>query len=256
MRTEAARSFGCGFALNESELRRLHDVLVQQIKRTAVGEDAHSFYELKFRNGAVACPVSIDDVLSQENFGSGSIVRLKLDVTGSDDEKSANRIAVEFTNCDEEQETSSDGVRYRILGGDRDWVFVTSSQIEERIAKLRIFSLNQLVAGRRSVWAYTVPLLFLMLMMVALWWSERQHVKTGVAEVQKVETDWKSGALKDPAEVIIWLEKIRITGPSIPNILIVVLPLAGIVLFPAFGYVYTYLAPPYNFLWGGLHSCI
>ena len=149
MKTEAKQAFQCGFALNESELRRLHDVLMQQIKRTAVGDDVHTSYELKFRNGAVAYPLSVDDVLSQENFGSGSIVRLNMGVSGAGDE-SANRIRVEFNNVDEE--ASVESIKYTIFGDDRDWVFVTSSQIEERIGKLRLFVPNQLMGRKHRFW--------------------------------------------------------------------------------------------------------
>jgi hypothetical protein len=93
MKTESRRVFTCGFALTESELRRLHEVLVQQIKRTPTGDAFHATYEVKYRNGSVSHPLSVDDVLTQENFGSGSIVRLKMGVEGDGEEKTANQIS-------------------------------------------------------------------------------------------------------------------------------------------------------------------
>src|SRR5437868_1948338 len=93
MKTEANRAFKCGFALNEAELRRLHEVLVLQIKRASVDEACHTSYELKYRNGSVSYPVSLDDILAQENFGSGTILRMKMGVASQVDEaRASNRI--------------------------------------------------------------------------------------------------------------------------------------------------------------------
>jgi len=253
MRTEAARTFDCGFALNEAELRRFHDVLTQQIKRGSPEKESFHSYELKFRNGAVSFPVSLDDVLAQENFGSSKIVRLKLSVSGPDLENSANRIAIEFANSDEDSGSTNESIKYKIIGDDRDWVFVTSSQIEERIGKVKSFVPNQLFGKKYRFLSTIVPMfLLLALSLFLVSGPEKRREAKNSAEVQDVENQWRKGALKDPAEVIIRLEKIRFEerGSVMGFMWPMVLPFAGVLLLPMFSSIYAYFAPPYNFLWG------
>src|ERR1700728_4677073 len=101
IKTESRKSYQCGFALTESELRRLHDVLVQQIKRTSIGDGFLTKYEVKYRNGSVAEPTSLDQVLSEENFGSAGITRLRMEVSDKEEDAS-NKIGILFCNQDEE----------------------------------------------------------------------------------------------------------------------------------------------------------
>ena len=71
------------------------------------------------------------------------------------------------------------------------------------------------------------------------------------AELQKVESEWKNGTLKDPTDVTIRIEKIRIASdPPASDIWYMVLPFGLIFAFPLLGYIYVYFAPPYSFLWG------
>ena len=60
MKTLAQRRFTDGFALTEQELRRIHDILDQQIRRVvAPDEEVSTSYELTFRNGVVSTPSSL-----------------------------------------------------------------------------------------------------------------------------------------------------------------------------------------------------
>ena len=69
MKTEAKKTYAFGFVLTESELRRLHDLLTQQIRKTSSADTFDTIYELRFRNGSVGYPVTIDEVLNQEILG-------------------------------------------------------------------------------------------------------------------------------------------------------------------------------------------
>jgi hypothetical protein len=250
MKTESRRVFTCGFALTESELRRLHEVLVQQIKRTPAGDVFHATYEVKYRNGSVSHPASVDEVLTQENFGSASIVRLKMGVEGNGEEKTANQISTEFINADKEGGTSVDSVKYTVLGDDRDWVFVTSSQLDERIGKVKLFVPNQLFARRSRLLAVVFPILFL-LMLFGSFAPVGSRAKETRTKLDKIEAEWKRGAIKDTTEALIRIEKFKVEREA--RIADAFWPLSPFLLFFALmllGYVYVYFSPPYNFLWG------
>lgn len=250
MKTEARRTFNCGFALAEGELRRLHDVLVQQIRRTSVADDYHASYELKYRNGSVAYPGSLDEVLEQENFGSAAIVRLWMDVSGPD-ENPTNRISVEFANAEDEDD---EPVKYRVTGEDRDWVFVTSSQLEERIGKIKLFAPNQLFTRGSRIWVTFLPLALVMFvgLLFINFTSHHRHTQS-LKQLDSIGREWKAGVIRDPADLAIQSGRVIIdevdaqgTAPMwVPFAMVVV-----IVCLPLLSYCYIYFQPLYNFLWG------
>jgi hypothetical protein len=256
MKAEVKKSYQTGFALTESELRRFHEVLVQQIKKTPIGDDFVMSYELKYRNGAVSYPTSIDDVLAQENFGSVGILRFRIEVADKE-EKPSNMIGVQFCNLDED-----DWYLYPIssvvLGEDRDWVFLTSSQLDERIGKTRLFSLSRFISGNREsmfrLILFTLfPLLLFGLVLMSLTFASNRQDHQAVVQLDALESRWKAGTLKDSAEVAIQTAQIIIRrgDASATEILwpigIGILIIAVVVLFSL---CYKYFQPSYNFLWG------
>jgi hypothetical protein len=215
MKTEAKRAFNCGFALAEGELRRLHDLLVQQIRRAPGGDNFQTFYELKYRNGSVGYPGSLDDVLGQENFGSAAILRFKVEVTDGA-EHPANSISIEFINADEEEGSSTDSVKYRVSGDDRDWVFVTSSQLEERVGKVKLFSPNQLAARKNRIWLVLFPMVLIFSLLLFLDIGPTKNRQAVAREqLDALERDWKSGALKDPVEATIQTARIELNSREV-----------------------------------------
>jgi hypothetical protein len=142
MKTEARKVLKHGYWLTEQELRRIVDSLIQQMERVSLRSDIITSFELKFQNGVISETQLIDDVISQENIGSGAINRLKIHM------KSMNNtvhpeISLEFINAEAENESDLVAIRYHIVGDDRDWVFVTSSQLEERLGRIKRFVVKQ-----------------------------------------------------------------------------------------------------------------
>jgi hypothetical protein len=255
MKTEAKKRYSSGFTLTEGELRRLHEVLVQQIKKTPIGDEFRTSYELKYRNGSVAYPTSLDDVLAQENFGSAGILRLTMQVFDQD-EKPAQMIGISFANADDEE--SYYPIAYVVSGTDRDWAFVTSSQIDERIAKIKRFSPNQFFSRKRSS-LITTPLMMLItvslvcLVFLALFSVGHRHDLQAGHQLDVLEQSWKAGTLKDPAEVVIQIARINQYRADFSRSEMI-LPFAAIMGIPVFllllGLCYLYFQPSYIFLWG------
>jgi hypothetical protein len=260
MRSEASKSLRSGFDLTEQELRRIYEALVQQMDRVITSEapDLKTSFEIKFRNGVIAEPTNLNEILDLENIGSGKIERLKMRVEKGT-EISKTRILLEFINIDSDSETGNDAISYSIIGSDRDWVFITSSQLEERISRIKKFAPNQLLQKKRtallSLQLFILLPLSLGMLMVAYVSSEyRKNVL--LEQINAIESAWKSGQIKDPIEVVLEISKLQVThDPSSPlfnwednrwYILMIIAfgALLGLGLF------WVYFFPFYNFLWG------
>ena len=89
------------------------------------------------------------------------------------------------------------------MADDRDWVFVTSSLLEERLVKVKRFAPNQL--GRVS----SLYIVFFLTTLVALALASAVTLEgnKGSQPVQQLETAWRSSLIKDPIEAMIMLEK-------------------------------------------------
>jgi hypothetical protein len=140
---EAKETFQHGFILNEGELRRTVDLIREQVKKLPDSGEFEEKFTLKFKNGAIAETDSIDDVLQQENSGSGLIVRLRYELLSTSVSPDYS-CSIEFINADLDEESGLTSIKVAVRASDRDWVFVTSSQLRERVDKIKRFALNQL----------------------------------------------------------------------------------------------------------------
>ncbi|MGA2890077.1 MAG: hypothetical protein ABSE51_18680 [Terracidiphilus sp.] len=254
LKTESIKKYSSGFALTESELRRLHELLVQQIKRTPIGDEFKTSYELKYRNGSVAYPATLDDVLAQENFGSAGILRLTMEVFDKE-EKPSNMIGIQFRNPTEEESAwDLKPISFNARGEDRDWVFLTSSQLDERVGKIARFSPDRLLSRKGGLGTMltlfsALPLLFLAMMFSGIY----QHSLDAVRRLDALEGNWKAGNLKDPVEASIQIGRIGLESSRIPidGMLWPLMVIFGVFFALVVSwFCYKHFYPSYNFLWG------
>ncbi len=259
MRTEASKALKSGFELTEQELRRIYDALVQQMDRINAPQasDLVVTFEVKFRNGVIAEPATLDEILSLENIGSGKVEKLKIRME-KDIEAAKTSILLEFINVDSETEIGSDAISYSITGNDRDWVFITSSQLEERLTRIRKFAPNQLLKKRQAFLFFQL-LFWIPFMIVTIFsaFSSTESRKVQLLEkISLVESKWKSGEIKDPAEVSIEIAKIQANFNSSPQLLDwesnkwFLFIMIGLVAILGAALFWVYYFPFYNFLWG------
>ncbi|MBC8029432.1 MAG: hypothetical protein H7Z16_04920 [Pyrinomonadaceae bacterium] len=160
MKTEATRYFQLGFVLTEGELRRLVSLVEEQLGKVPNGKTIDTLFELKFRNGAFATTASLDEVLIQENHGTSSITELQF-TSVLNDVPDNTSISVRFTNPAFASEQQTKPISFVVRGPSRDWVFVTSSLLEERLLKLKRFPLKRYL-GLQGDSATAVYLAFLL----------------------------------------------------------------------------------------------
>lgn len=259
MRTEAAKSFDQGFLLTEQELRRIHDQLTQQMLRLIPDDKLHHLYEVKFRNGSIAEKDNIDELFSVENYGSSSISRITIYLSDSKkvrDDIAANYsvyISLTFSSEGSSRDTSADDppVRYRIISEDRDWVFITSSQLDERIQKIKRF---RLLGSRNREIVYFCPVIMVIMMitfMIALPRLDRAQAER-LETIRAIRSAWRAGNLTDPVDALLAVFEAR-EGPT--NFFTIMIPIFVISLVISIIPIIIsssarYFWPLQNFLWG------
>jgi hypothetical protein len=254
MKTEARQSFSHGFVLTEQELRRIADVATQQLVKVRPSPPPKTQIELRFRNGTITESDSLDDLLSLENVGAKHIVRMRIsfeserDVPGRVISLPDHLISLTFANTEENKDERP--ISYAVRGSDRDWVFVTASELEERIAKVKSFSPRRFFS--HFPFSLVVTLLFALSFMAAIYFATRpRHYSTA----QTMETQWKAGTLRDPIEAIIIQQKSIETMEQnrtgrLAFAQLFGIPIAITIALSAFAGLAVYLYPPYIFCWG------
>jgi hypothetical protein len=246
MRTVSTRLYTCGFELNEQELRRIHDVANQQMKRALAEKEYEAIYEVRYQNGAIAEPRKLDGLFDEENWGSSAIRSVQMRFSA---ETSPSKTLIQIGFIDANFNGTDASIRYLIEGEDRDWVFVASSQLSERIARIQRFNYAGLFGSR-----YFLPLAFLSILLIAVGITtsvDRPSRQVRARLMAETRAAWKKGELKDPIEAVLRIEDAVAQGDAEFNPLarlvpMLLLPVCVIPLTP----IASRLLPPFNFVWG------
>ena len=140
MRTELRKPFRHGFILTEQELRRIHDIMVGQMGNNR-SDEFNSVFELRYKNGIRAQKASLEEIISENNSGKEEIQELKMALV----KKSRiheTQIEIEFRvpppPPSREATQRPYSIQYYVLGEERDWVYLTSSKLHDRIAIIKL----------------------------------------------------------------------------------------------------------------------
>jgi lysylphosphatidylglycerol synthetase-like protein (DUF2156 family) len=170
-------------------------------------------YELQFFNGAVSTTSDLGEILAQENHGSARIVRLVVKINALNTSPPA-AIELHFRDLGELDEEKR-AVSLLVQAGSRDWVFVTTSLLEERLNKIRRISFSKLITGR----AFTVALIGSLYAFLAFGatsevsrysypvpepiWQQQDSLSRQLREAQK------KSLLKDGTEAVILVQELQ-----------------------------------------------
>jgi hypothetical protein len=144
MKTEIPKHFTHGFILTEQDLWSINDDIDQQMRRETKDEII-SFFEVKYKSGVKAEKASLSEVISENNSGEWEIQALKMG-SFSKSRPQRPKIEIEFrvppppVNRDNTKAPYS--IYYYILGDERDWVYLTSSKLDDRIARIKRLPLD------------------------------------------------------------------------------------------------------------------
>ena len=154
------KSFQHGFVLDEQELRRIYNILVQQMNESNSHEDFDTTFTMVFKNKITVEKSSIEDVITENNGGLWEIESLEINLRSKNPSRTP-RIIINF------QKEEYRSISYTIEGEDRNWVYLTSSQLEERITKIKQFTLSSNARFGLLILS-TFPIITLLLFLSAL----------------------------------------------------------------------------------------
>jgi hypothetical protein len=221
------------------------------MKRALIDAPYVTHYELKFQNGAISEPKTLNEVFDGENWGSTAIRRVSVDFQDTElDPKT--RIGIRFS--DPHDSDTKNSITYAINGEDRDWVFVASSQLSERITRVERFDFRRILSSR--AFPLLVMMLFLVGMMAWMSISTSTDFQTRSALVKQLRHEWSAGTLHDPVDVVLRIEEANDSDPDMDRFFRHFvwtsgsLMVACIALLFAAQPILNYCFPPYNFVWG------
>lgn len=246
MKTENQRSYNTGFVLTEPELRRIHQLIIEQFQRQ-LGSSVNIkvSYEIRYRNGSISEPNSLDTIIDQENIGSSAITRLGIRFT-DDNNPFLYDVTLRFINLDLEKYGST-SISNTVIGNDRDWVFIITSLLDDRIKRIRRFSIN-----REQFVNVLFSIFFIILSLVPL--TINAALKKNSLELNQlkiIEQNYKNGKIKNPIEALIEIEKYKLdtNDTSIPMSSMAGVGIILALIIIVFATVH-YCFPSYNFCWG------
>jgi hypothetical protein len=253
---ESSKTYSHGFLLKEQDIRRIVNLINEQFSKIS-DEKVEFKFTLQYSNGAVANTDNVESVLKQENEGSSSIVRLDIQAKQEIEGNSAS-ICIYFRDVERDNDSGYKPVKHLIKGQSRDWVFVTSSLIEERVSKIKRSGFSF-----KNIFNRYFTLIFMLLFMIAMFTSTPSITEdTNIQRTEflnEIEKKWKANEITDPIDVIIQLEKNKssenITASNLFLGLFMtksfLLIFGTTILLIIFAYFYSKFSPRYNFYWGG-----
>lgn len=265
MPVEQQRIFNHGYVLAESSLRRIVDTMKEQILKVDPSFNDSEKYIVKFKNGVIADIYSLEDVLGLENGGSRTIIELSICLESPDQK---TRIQISYINIDNKESSASKPIELKILGEERDWVFVTSSLLEERLGATKKFSCRHFFG--KSGYGKTISYLTMMCMLGFMFFTiisidpnasqNQAHVQL-IEKLDKIEKLYNEKKITDPVAVILQLKRIDLAAsdflaekkvpPAFKYFMFAIIPLMLIVLLPEIlGNSFQNIFPRYIFSWG------
>jgi hypothetical protein len=248
MPTEARKTFQHGFVLDEQELRRIVDTADGQVRKV-FRDDPRIRLDAKFLNGTVTRCSSVEELLALENAGPKQIVRLEISVDDGNDAKTlqGTEIQVRFVNLAEEQDETR-AITYSVKGSERDWVLVTASELEDRVAKVKRVSMHQLFK-KNFVSSFITGVFFL----GAMYFFTRRMAS--MPEPTLVRDAINSGQHLDAAQAVVLLEEdVVMRGHANPFSTVlpwfVAIPITATFLISGIRKGLNYLHPAHVFYWG------
>ncbi len=179
MKTEVKPRIKSGFFINEVELTRIKDAQNEQVKKKSSGVDADFKFEVKYKNGVMHSPLSLSEILSDENDGSKKIIRIVMVASLPSDP--STRIAIRFSDISDTNNSDDIPIAYEVVSDDKDWTFVTSSVIDERVNKIKLSKpINWLVTNK------LIPFIASLVPLLAMIFSLNNMGKASVKKVEQI----------------------------------------------------------------------
>jgi hypothetical protein len=240
---EANESFTFGFVITEQELRRTIDLCIEQLKKDNPASTISEKFTLKYANGAVADTDKLSFIFEEENSGSAKIISLEIELIGNLERK----ITIHFSDIDASGISTENSVKYSAKGDSRDWVFVTSSLLEERLKKVKRFSFNTSKKKSRLLWTLIFPIGLMLPLLGSIIFGSNDRKEL----LKQIRTDWTENNLTDPIEAMLRIAESNASLESLTSMKYSFIIMGSAIIILLISYVYIkVLFPIHNFCWG------
>jgi hypothetical protein len=240
MRTEISKTYKSGFVLSEQELRRIIQACVDHASKITSGAPELAI-EATLNDGAIIDFDKTDDLFTLENAGTKRIQKISIKLSGSVDNAPWS-ISVLFQDgvLNKKDWTS---ISFIILGTSRDWAFVTASDLEDRIKRIKAVSFEALLSNKWAViWVMVASMVLMVFLTAQFSPSRNTHIL--------LQKQYDAGQLHDPIQALIALERIKNEQSMLnelwPMLASFTLPL----MLLGSSTVASKISPSYNFYWG------
>lgn len=240
MKTEISKQFKWGFILGEQELRRIIKTCIDNAEKIEPGTYSPEI-EVHLSDGSIIETQEIEDVLALENSGNRTIDSINLRIDSLETKNWS--ILVRFQNG-RKNKKSWVSSEYEIFAESRDWVFICSSDIEDRIKRCRTMSFDYITSQR---WFLIVPL-FLGVLLTTF---TNQYIGPAKDVADKLQNAYDVGVIKNSIEAIIFVEKTKNTYSFLHDTLpFCIAFISPMIVFAIVGLILPKFYPSYNFYWG------
>jgi hypothetical protein len=192
VKTEITRAFKWGFFLPEQDARRLLQICDESMAKEKGPENRRTTIQAQLDDGSIVETANIDDVMALDNVGSKAVRRLSFIV---DDGAVPSTWGITLTYGDGERRDTAkswESITYSIRGNSRDWVFVTSAELEERIRKTRTLSWGYILKQR-----WMLPVVMMLGLGAAVSFGLLDRSSDAVPALEKA---YNAGQFKNPIE--------------------------------------------------------
>ncbi len=248
-KTQIRKDFSWAFVLSEQDLRRLIQTCQEHFQKIPDIQTFKQHFSARLANGSIVESDKIDDIISLENSGSKLVQALtvrvddgKIDYSKQNSPNPDWGVSIEFL-ADSDKWENAAPISYFIAGQSRDWVFLVSSELEERLRKTKTYALENILP--KSLQSYALALAAFFGFLIGLFLApSRQDVGT------LLEQAYKTGSVKDPVEALIFIEKAKqqqglgtVFGGLVGMVALASIAWFALKLLP-------WLMPSYTFYWG------
>lgn len=197
-KTEVPKKYDFGFVLTEQRFRRIVNCCVEQLRRRST--EVTVGFTVQLRDSSVITTENINDVFLFENGGQKEIIRLTAVFL------CATESSMEVSFIDPHSEDGNwTSISSTVKSDDRDWAFLADSELEDKIKRTSFFSLVRKINKYGGV----INGFFIVLVI----FTYNQWVEPFVTQSEyragALQSAYQSGAIHDPIEAMIFLERLR-----------------------------------------------
>ncbi|MCB9315667.1 MAG: hypothetical protein H6569_05980 [Lewinellaceae bacterium] len=169
------------------------------MEKAEVDPPLRELYTITYKNGTIVEYRDLNDIFSQDNHGNYRITQIDISLSRSNQDSAVKTeelfINLIFSDPSESNFKDNYSVFYKVLGIDRDWVFVTSSMIQDRVEKVSIntYGINILKRIEYRFIFFTI-ITFIVLILYSIYETMQPYEPISSEEVSREKKEIKGKA--------------------------------------------------------------